>query len=608
MPTNLEDGFRLAQWRVRPHAGQLTRGILRKTERRVEPRAMQVLLALAARPGAFVSKGELFANVWNGRPVTDDCLSGAIHTLRRALNDDPRDPAFIETRNNVGYRLIADVRPGRPRRVAIMLAAALAMATIGVLLVTTDPSSESDRNQPLAIAVLPFDNQSGAAAGEHFAAAMTDAVMSDLARSRRARVISRTSVARAVGEYHSARELADALGADVLVEGAVLTSGGQVRIAAQLIDPQTDALLWTQQYHRTPANVFELQREISGEIAAQIGIVTGVVERPAASLPEPYQAHFLQARYLLAQETVASTEEALQGFARLTEAHPDFAHAFLGTAQSLLYLYKAGARDRDDLRAAQAAIRRFENLAGPSAASHRCMGQLHLFLDWDFAAAENRYRNALLHNASDIVARHRYAWLLVAQQRFDEARELIEQIRLLDPMYYARPGLATLLLFASDVDGAIAEFERLDAISPLDKTVLRIMATAYLAAGRELDAQQTLVRMLHAGAAATDAQVPMLAALERDDLYRHILSNNPFRSTIVSAGFHLLLGDADAALSDLETAIERHDPYVIYLAALPELAPLHAHPRFQAILADIGLGKNNQRLTDRPKLSSAYRN
>jgi DNA-binding winged helix-turn-helix (wHTH) protein len=83
-------------------------------------KAAQVLAALLERPGAPVSKQELFANVWRGTVVGDDALVTCIQELRKAMGDDSRQPQYIETRHRLGYRFAASVRAMRrsqhPRR------------------------------------------------------------------------------------------------------------------------------------------------------------------------------------------------------------------------------------------------------------------------------------------------------------------------------------------------------------------------------------------------------------------------------------------------------------------------------------------------------------
>lgn len=77
---------------------------------RLRPILMDVLLRLAAEPGAAVSRETLLNDVWPRRMVNDEVLSRAVAELRTALSDDPKAPRYIETLPKVGYRLIAPVQ------------------------------------------------------------------------------------------------------------------------------------------------------------------------------------------------------------------------------------------------------------------------------------------------------------------------------------------------------------------------------------------------------------------------------------------------------------------------------------------------------------------
>ena len=80
----------------------------------LEPKVMQVLVALSTEPGEVVTREQLRSIVWPDVFVGDDVLIRAISELRRAFSDDPKLPRTIETVPKVGYRLIAPVRVAQP--------------------------------------------------------------------------------------------------------------------------------------------------------------------------------------------------------------------------------------------------------------------------------------------------------------------------------------------------------------------------------------------------------------------------------------------------------------------------------------------------------------
>ncbi|MFN8156889.1 MAG: AAA family ATPase [Candidatus Nanopelagicales bacterium] len=81
-------------------------------ERHLEPRVMQLLLTLVARPGEVIARDDLKRAVWGDTYVTDDAVSAAVIKLRRALDDPARKPRVILTVAKSGYRLAADAVQG----------------------------------------------------------------------------------------------------------------------------------------------------------------------------------------------------------------------------------------------------------------------------------------------------------------------------------------------------------------------------------------------------------------------------------------------------------------------------------------------------------------
>jgi transcriptional activator of cad operon len=115
--TELPDVFRLGPWRVLVDQDRLERvtadGVIIE---KIEPKAMDVLRLLASRATRTVTRDELFAQVWNNRPVVESALSRVILALRSILGDDARAPIYIETITRRGYRLLVCPKPDSPSR------------------------------------------------------------------------------------------------------------------------------------------------------------------------------------------------------------------------------------------------------------------------------------------------------------------------------------------------------------------------------------------------------------------------------------------------------------------------------------------------------------
>ena len=79
----------------------------------VEPKVMQVLLLMAERPGAVISRETFLDTVWAGTVADDYLLNRAVSELRKVFDDDAQAPRYIETIRKGGYRLVAPIAPAR---------------------------------------------------------------------------------------------------------------------------------------------------------------------------------------------------------------------------------------------------------------------------------------------------------------------------------------------------------------------------------------------------------------------------------------------------------------------------------------------------------------
>jgi DNA-binding winged helix-turn-helix (wHTH) protein len=75
------------------------------------PKAFDVLHHLASRPQRLVTKDELLSAVWPDVIVSDASVKVCVREIRKALDDEPKAPTYIETVHRRGYRFVAAVGP-----------------------------------------------------------------------------------------------------------------------------------------------------------------------------------------------------------------------------------------------------------------------------------------------------------------------------------------------------------------------------------------------------------------------------------------------------------------------------------------------------------------
>jgi DNA-binding winged helix-turn-helix (wHTH) protein len=96
----------IGDWLVAPDLGELSRNGQTK---KLDPRAMRLLMFLAERPGQVVSIAELLDGVWGKAVVTPHSVYEAIAELRQSLGDTSGKPVYVATLPRRGYRLVAAV-------------------------------------------------------------------------------------------------------------------------------------------------------------------------------------------------------------------------------------------------------------------------------------------------------------------------------------------------------------------------------------------------------------------------------------------------------------------------------------------------------------------
>ena len=207
-----------------------------------------------------------------------------------------------------------------------------------------------------SITVLPFQNMSGDPEQEYFADGMVDEIITGLSRIKWLSVVSRNSSYIYKNKPVVMKDVAAKLGVRYVLEGGVRKSGNRVRITAQLIDAETDAHLWAEQYDRLLDDVFALQDEITMCVVGAIepSVRKAEINRIKRQRPETFTAYDLLLR---SQQHVFAgmPAEAAKAIVLLEEAlklEPDYsaAHAYLSWCFHSRF-GRGGLREEDRLAA-----------------------------------------------------------------------------------------------------------------------------------------------------------------------------------------------------------------------------------------------------------------
>jgi adenylate cyclase len=257
-----------------------------------------------------------------------------------------------------------------------------------------------------SIAVLPFDNLSGDPSQEFFSDGITEEIITALTRFRDLRVLARNTTFRYKGQAVDVKQLARELGMDYVLEGSVRRSVDTIRVTAQLIKGVSGAHLWADTYEAelTPANIFQVQTDITNRVVTAIGSSFGgaiASQRLKDSRGRPPRLLSSYDCVLRATEwarslSAAAVKQAYACLKHVVEADPNYASAWamLSWMYALDYLYEFGldeGNSYDPRQLALDAARRAADIEPDSSLAYLALARAYLYngeLQNFYAAAE----------------------------------------------------------------------------------------------------------------------------------------------------------------------------------------------------------------------------
>lgn len=370
--------YLIGDWLVDPNTNEITRGM---DITRIEPRSMEVLVHLIEHAGEVISRDDIQDQVWGNVSVGQESITNAIIKIRKAFQDDARNPRVVETIPKRGYRLIAPIEPvcdpppasldafpeSRKKYAAAIRAVAVAVVlVVGVAAgriafqdpqvatanLTDVPADVVAGDRP-SVAVRPFMNLSAEAGDAYLSRGVEETLLTNLAQ------LPQLSVMR------FSEGVGDA-GRQYIVEGSVLRAGDRIRIDTRLIRAGDGTVLWSQRFDRPFADLIAVEDEIRATIIGKLALSVSRAELKtrAQGYTDSVAAYdlFLRAQQALLPRDAAGNAEARKLYLKAIEHDPRFARAYAGLALTYAAEYRNfWVEDRqralaEALRMAQAAL------------------------------------------------------------------------------------------------------------------------------------------------------------------------------------------------------------------------------------------------------------
>jgi TolB-like protein/DNA-binding winged helix-turn-helix (wHTH) protein/Tfp pilus assembly protein PilF len=306
------------------------------------PKVFDTLRVLVERRGHLVEKEDLMNLVWADAFVEEANLARCIHTLRKALGEEPGGKRYIETVPKRGYRFVAEVQvlenggtnvmpsgkaeeerqergpaaleavqPATPpendasandfapslrlhipspalagprhrvHALVFIIPLALLVAAVGAYFYLTRGRSVANDQTPItSIAVLPFVNVGADPDLDYLSDGLSETVIDHLSQLPQLRVIARSSSFKYRGENIDVQDVAAKLVAQAIVLGRVVQRGDSLTVRVELVDARANRQLWGEQYSRRAADIQAVEEEIARTISEKLRLrLTGAQER-----------------------------------------------------------------------------------------------------------------------------------------------------------------------------------------------------------------------------------------------------------------------------------------------------------------------------------------
>ena len=348
MSANAAQRLRVGEWLVDPATNEISRGSERV---HLEPKAVDLLLALARRADQVVSREELLSQVWSGVVVGDDVLTQAVIKLRKALGDASGELRYIQTIPKRGYRLIAEVKwpdqelgavPGISRRRIYRIAGACVLAAavaIGLWLrsgnpppagLSADAVNAAQIEASPKVIVYPFKEIEGDPRQSLLARGFTSRLITDLGRFPDVRVIALPAQSLRIPAQGESEH------GSYVVTGDLQSSADKIRLYVRLVDAASGESLWSEQYDRPYSDLLALQDELTQQVLGKLRIKVSDAEmrrraRPYTRNLQAYE-YFLRAQAALNVRSKLGNEVARDSYLKAVELDPSFARAHAGLA------------------------------------------------------------------------------------------------------------------------------------------------------------------------------------------------------------------------------------------------------------------------------------
>ncbi len=446
-----------------------------------------------------------------------------------------------------------------------------------------------------SIAVLPLENLSSDPENEYFSDGMTEEIINALSKIDGLKVTARTSSFVFKNIKEDVRVIGNRLGVSTVLEGSIRKLDERIRITVQLIRTDNGFHIWSENFDREIADIFELQDEVSLLIAEKIrenfghlNLEDHLVKAKTSNL-QAYNL-YLKARYNYLKWDEEGIKKAIALYSECIEIDPGYADPHFGLAYCFTM---AGSwwPDPDLLKRAEIHILEGFRLDDQSELGYYAQATLSFWGHWDFQKAQENYIKAIQLNPTYTEAEEGLVELYTATGDFENALKHVEKILNINPLspnhfftkaniFYLRQDFSQAENFADQALFLDPNFTHAIALKQLclihgrkREALTNYLATTPLA--ERPNACEMLYDLVNKTKHIEEAEIDNMVNEEG------VITLLPWNLFINAQANRI--GKAVAELTD---AVQRRLGQCVNFKHTPLLLPLHTHMEFQKLAAD----------------------
>lgn len=453
-----------------------------------------------------------------------------------------------------------------------------------------------------SIAVMPFVNMSADAENEYFSDGITEELINALTRVNGLMVTSRTSSFSFKGKNVDVREIGSKLNVQSVLEGSVRKAGNRVRITTQLINASDGYHVWSENFDRNLEDIFELQDEISQNIANKLREKLSIKEKskplvtPTTDNFKAYN-HYLMGLFQYNKWTPVNIEQAIKHYEQAVEEAPGFILPYSGMARCYTLLSSTGYWNPKE--AAEKALEygnKAMTMDPNNIEAYLALAVIRHFYEWDWEKGREDIDKAIKINPNSSEAHLLYSLHYAIKGEIDPALSAVERAYQIDPVSFNTiRTCADMYYFAEKYDDALRLYDKILEQDPDFLSAKEFKGWTYLMTGKIDTAIELFLSLGNkfSHAVKAFAQLAYAYALKGDvqkaNEYLKKLNQDGNGSNLDYAIIYTGLNDKDKAFEYLEKCYEEKLGTIVFIQVSPIWKPLRNDARYKELLKKLKL-------------------